>query len=48
MDIAALEHKYYSGVDRLESTDPYSLGYVQPKQVEYVTAAPVNNLTFAR
>ena len=46
--IGALETQYYASVGSLDSTNPYSLGFVQPTQVEYVAAANLpNNLTFA-
>jgi hypothetical protein len=48
MQIAGLERAYYERIAILDSADPYSLGYVSPRHVEYVSATPINNLTFAR
>jgi hypothetical protein len=46
--IGTLEAKYYASVGSLDSTNPYSLGFVQPTQVEYVAASNLpHNLTFA-
>lgn len=48
MEIAKLESVYYSKVADLDSTDPYSMGFVTPKNVHYVSAAKIpTNLTFA-
>ncbi|HEV7121478.1 MAG TPA: hypothetical protein VGN56_01470 [Candidatus Paceibacterota bacterium] len=46
--IGTLESQYYASIGSLDSTNPYSLGFVQPKQVEYVAAANLpEGLTFA-
>ncbi len=47
MQIASLERAYYGKVAELEATDPSTLGFVMPKNVRYVSAAPLPNLTFA-
>lgn len=47
--IGTLETQYYASIGALDSTNPYSLGFVQPTQVEYVAAANLpDGLTFAR
>lgn len=47
--IGTLEAQYYASIGSLDSTNPYSLGFVQPKQVEYVAASNLpDGLTFAR
>ncbi len=48
MEISKLERAYYAGVAQLDSTDPHSLGFVTPTHVQYVTAAALPNLTFAK
>lgn len=46
--IGTLEAKYYASVGALDSTNPYSLGFVQPAHVEYVAASDLpEGLTFA-
>lgn len=46
--IGTLEAQYYASIGALDSTNPYSLGFVQPTQVEYVAAMNLpDNLTFA-
>ncbi len=48
MEIGKLEGKYYEAIAVLDSADPHALGYVTPARVQYVTAAQLPNLTFAR
>jgi hypothetical protein len=48
MEIGKLESTYYTGVAQLDSTDPHALGYVTPSHVQYVAAAQLPNLTFAK
>jgi mannitol-specific phosphotransferase system IIBC component len=48
MEIGKLEGKYYLAIGKLDQTDPHSLGYVTPQHVQYVSAADLPNLTFAR
>jgi hypothetical protein len=46
--IGMLETQYYASIGTLDSTDPATLGFVHPSQVEYVAAANLpGNLTFA-
>jgi len=46
--IGSLEERYYAQVGSLDSTNPYSLGFVQPAHVEYVAAANLpTGLSFA-
>lgn len=46
--IGTLESQYYASIGSLDSTDPATLGYVQPKDVEYVAASNLpDGLTFA-
>ncbi|MDB5265998.1 MAG: hypothetical protein JWM39_711 [Parcubacteria group bacterium] len=46
--IGTLEAQYYASIGTLDSTDPATLGFVQPSQVEYVAASNLpDNLTFA-
>lgn len=47
MAIGTIEADYYTQVTQLDSTDPQSLGYVKPAQVEYLTQATLPGLTFA-
>ena len=37
--IGSLETQYYASVGALDSTDPTTLGFVQPAQIVYVAAA---------
>jgi hypothetical protein len=47
--IGLLEAKYYASIGTLDSTNPYSLGFVHPAHVQYVAAANLpEGLTFAR
>ncbi len=47
--IGTLETRYYAAIGSLDSTNPYSLGFVQPTHVEYVAASNLpDGLTFAR
>jgi hypothetical protein len=48
MAIGKLETKYYQAIATLDQADPYALGYVKPRDVQYVSAAKLPNLTFAR
>ncbi|KND49698.1 MAG: hypothetical protein AB203_01270 [Parcubacteria bacterium C7867-008] len=46
--IGTLETKYYASISTLDSTNPYSLGFVRPAHVQYVAAANLpDGLTFA-
>lgn len=47
MEIAKLESSYYTSVATLDSTDPRTLGYVTPSNVQYLSEASLPNLTFA-
>jgi len=47
--IGMLETQYYASIGTLDSTNPYSLGFVRPAHVEYVAASDLpDGLTFAR
>jgi hypothetical protein len=48
MEISKLETSYFAAIAALDTTDPYALGYVKPHSVQYVSAAKLPNLTFAR
>lgn len=48
MEIGKLETKYFAAIAAIDETDPYALGYVKPHSVQYVSAAKLPNLTFAR
>jgi len=37
-DVVALETEYYAAIKELTKTDPASLGFVTPTEVEYVAA----------
>lgn len=45
--IADLETSYYQSIGKLDSTDPYAVGYVHPAQVVYVTMSAMPDLSFA-
>jgi hypothetical protein len=46
--IGMLESQYYASVAQLDSTDPATLGFVHPTNVQYVASAGVpHGLTFA-
>lgn len=45
--IARLESSYYDAIERIGASDPFSLGFVAPARVSYVTEAKTG-LSFAR
>lgn len=45
--IHALETEYYTTIAKIDSTDPYAVGLVAPKKVEYVVEARMPGLSFA-
>ena len=45
--IGMLEAQYYQQVDRINAIDPGQLGFVAPKDVQYVAAAVLPDLSFA-
>ena len=45
--IHRLEDQYYQVIDKIDATDPGSMGLVAPHTVEYVVAARMPGLTFA-
>lgn len=44
--IASLETSYYSSIAKLDSTNPYSAGYVRPHTVLYVAAGQMPDLSY--
>ncbi|CAN5729994.1 hypothetical protein BH11PAT2_BH11PAT2_06890 [soil metagenome] len=48
MAIGKLETSYYAAIGEMDSTDPHALGYVTPKNVQYITAASQTGFAFAK
>jgi hypothetical protein len=45
--IASLETSYYSKITEFSTLDPKSIGFITPKNVEYISAISSSGLTFA-